>query len=283
MKNCVIDIGSNSVRLMLNQNGVTVYKKVKMTRLAEHLGEGRFLSKEAMLRTVNAVVDFVEVAKSEKPDNIYVFATAAVRLSVNGNEVVQAIKDGTGIDVDVVSGELEALLGVKGALKNEDGTLIDIGGGSTEISFIDGCNRSFSSYPLGASTFTELLKTEDEKQILDNVFSSLKNNSHGKCYAVGGTATSIVAMILQLEVYDSTKVHGYFLCKSDLKNLVNKLKNMTEEQISLMKGLQKGRESIICAGAMILLYLMEKLSLDGVLVSEDDNLEGYLEYVKEGL
>ena len=74
MKYCVIDIGSNSVRLMLNENGVTVYKKVKMTRLAENLGKERFLCSEAISRTLNAIKEFYFDAKNENPLKIYIFA-----------------------------------------------------------------------------------------------------------------------------------------------------------------------------------------------------------------
>ena len=77
MKYCVIDVGSNSVRLALIVNENTEYKKVKITRLAQNLGEGRFLCKEAIERTINAVYEFVQHAKKEEPKKIFIFALFA--------------------------------------------------------------------------------------------------------------------------------------------------------------------------------------------------------------
>ena len=78
MKYAVIDVGSNSVRLMISDGVNTLYKKVNSTRLAEGMGEERILTRIAIERTATAVADFYRQAKDEKVEEIYVFATAAV-------------------------------------------------------------------------------------------------------------------------------------------------------------------------------------------------------------
>ncbi len=278
MKYCVIDIGSNSVRLMLNENGVTVYKKVKMTRLAENLGKERFLCSEAISRTVNAIKEFYFDAKNENPLKIYIFATAAVRQAKNGSEFCQMIWRETGFVVDVVSGEIEAKLGVMGALKGEYGGLIDIGGASTEVALIEVGKRFSKSYKIGAGTLTERLKSENLNDVLDEVFYDLPSDLNDKFTAIGGTATSVSAMMQELEIYNPKLVDGFFIKKENLLSLKEKLSSLSVNEIAKLKGLQKGRESVIYAGVSILFYLMDKLNLSGVFVSESDNLEGYLQY-----
>ncbi len=280
MKFCVIDIGSNSVRLMLSINGETVYKKVKMTRLAENFGKERFLCSEAIKRTVNAVYELYLNAVEEKPDNIYVFATAAVRNSKHGKDFCFEVKKLTGLEVDVVSGEVEAMLGIKGALRGKKAGIIDIGGASTEVAYVSHFNPYSKSFNIGAGTLTEKMKEKDVNILLVEIFSSLPSDLEKDFYAIGGTATSIVATLLELEVYNPKIVDGYKLKREEVLSFKEKLSKMKVEEIALLKGLQKGRERVIYAGVCILDYLMEKLSLTHITVSERDNLEGYLAYIR---
>ncbi len=280
MKYCVIDIGSNSVRLMLSENGNTIYKKVKITRLAENLGKERFLCPKAIERTALAVCNLYNEALLEKPDSIYVFATAAVRESFNGGEFCDKLKKLTGLTVDVVSGEVEASIGVRGALKGERCGMIDIGGASTEVAYI-GENTSYSkSYKIGAGTLTERMKSEALSDVLNDVFENLPKDLGKNFVAIGGTAISVATMLLELKVYKPELVDGFFIEKKKLFFLRDRLSIMSIEEISRMPGLQKGREEVIFAGVSILCYLVESLALDGVRVSESDNLEGYLDYIR---
>ena len=138
MKYAVIDIGSNSVRLMMSDGKKTIYKTVKTTQLAEGMGEDNILQPFAIERTAQAVSFFNKRAKGDGADAVYVFATAAVRRAVNGNEFLNEVKRLCGIEVDVVSGEFEAELGLIGALNGEDGGVVDVGGASSEVVVMSG-------------------------------------------------------------------------------------------------------------------------------------------------
>lgn len=280
MKFCVIDVGSNSVRLMLSEGCKTKYKKVKITRLAENLGKERFLCPNAVDRTINAIDDFYREATKEKPSKIYIFATAAVRQAKNGFEFCEKVKKITGLTVDVVPGEVEAELGVKGALKGGFGGLIDIGGASTEVALISPNRRFSKSYPIGAGTLTDKMKDRDACLVLEEVFLDLPLDLGDNFYGIGGTATSVSAMMQELKEYNPSLVDGYFIDKNRLLILKEKLSILTEDEISLLHGVQKGREGVIYAGVCILFYLMDKLNLSGITVSESDNLEGYLQYIR---
>lgn len=283
MKYGVIDVGSNSVRLMISEGARSLHKTVKTTRLAEGMGEDKLLTPAAIERTVLAVSFFVEKAKSECVDKIFVFATAAVRQAQNGNQFVLAVKDACGVEVDVVSGEEEAVLGYVGALTGADGGVVDVGGASAEvITVFDGQKIYSKSINIGAVKITDVCGQERsvaEKFVSENLkdFGDIPKSNYR---AIGGTATSIAAMIQELEVYDATKVDGFVVEKEVLSSLVEKLYEMSVEERKNLKGLQPERAKVINGGALVLLRLMEKIGLSQLVVSEKDNLEGYI--IKKG-
>ena len=131
----VIDVGSNSVRLMMSDGTQTLYKKVKTTKLAEGMTNG-YLAEDAINRTANAVLDFVNFASEQSAEKIFIFATAAVRTAVNSKKFTDLVYDSCGLFVDVVSGQKEAELGLIGALNGKDGGIIDVGGASSEVAVV---------------------------------------------------------------------------------------------------------------------------------------------------
>ena len=132
MKYGVIDIGSNSVRLMVSDGTKTLYKRVNTTRLSEGLGLTGKLTEAAMSRTADAAAEFVRAAEADGCGEIYAFATEAVRSASNGGEFV-AMAAARGVTVDVVRGETEAKLGFYGAYSGGRQAVLDIGGASTEL------------------------------------------------------------------------------------------------------------------------------------------------------
>ena len=280
----VIDIGSNSVRLMLSINSVTIEKHVKVTKLAKGLGQDGSLCPESMERTADAVCFFVNKAKIEDVEKIYIFATAAVRSSKNGEEFTQKIFELTGIRVDVVSGEKEAKLGIFGALSGRDGGVIDVGGASTEIVVIKNSEIIYSeSLYLGVVNVTDKCG-QDYKKVNNYVKEQIKGYNeipNAEFYAIGGTATSLAAICIGEEIYDPNKVHGYKLTKEKIEYLEKFLTSQSVKERENVKGLQRQRAEVICSGLYIIKLIMEEYNINCITVSEKDNLEGYLGY-KEG-
>jgi exopolyphosphatase/guanosine-5'-triphosphate,3'-diphosphate pyrophosphatase len=132
-KYAVIDIGSNSVRLMTLADGKVLYKTLETTRLGEGIAARPVLNGQAILRTATAVKNFYDRAIGEGADGVYAFATAAVRSAENREAFLDAVKALCPLAVEIVSGEEEAKLGVLGALGVRDGSIVDVGGASTEI------------------------------------------------------------------------------------------------------------------------------------------------------
>ena len=277
----VIDIGSNSVRLMTVFSGKKI-KKLSTTRLGEGLYKSGVIREDALIRTVNAVVDFYNEAKSLNIKNIYAFATAAVRNAKNGRDFVKAVKEKIPLDVDVISGEAEANLAFLGALYGKAGGVIDVGGASSEAVYtFDGVIPCYEkSMPVGAvklrDGFTGEYASADKflkEQV--KIYGDVKN-LNGEFYAVGGTATSLAAIDLKLKVYDPLKTDGHVLKTERLKEIFDELKGMTAEEITKTYAVDLKRAEIISYGTLIILNVLNYFNLSQITVSESDNLEGYL-------
>ncbi len=275
----VIDVGSNSVRLLLTDNGAFVSKDVIITKLADGLSQTGKLNKESILRTASAVDSFKNKAISLGAKKVYVFATAAVRSASNGLDFAKEVKSKSNLTVDVISGEKEALYGITGVLKGDKGGVIDIGGASSEIIVNNGVKTVYSySLDLGVVRLKDICG-----QDVDNLRKICKERvleygiiPNEKFYGIGGTATSLASIALELEVYDRTKVHNYFLTKKTVDNIAEMLSKMTVLQREKVKGLQPQRAEVMLGGAVLMSTIMDYLNIDGITVSEDDNLEGYL-------
>ena len=129
----VIDVGSNSVRLMFVADGKVLYKTLATTRLGEGLASSKTLLPAAISRSAKAVSDFYFQAKAEGAEEVYAFATAAVRSAENGRDFLLAVKTLCPLEIEILSGEEEGEVGILGALGNADGGVIDVGGASAEI------------------------------------------------------------------------------------------------------------------------------------------------------
>lgn len=279
MKYAVIDIGSNSVRLLLWADGHTIYKKVCTTRLGEGVSLTGELSRDAMERTAKAVSEFAEQAEREGADKLFAFATAAVRSGRNGRDFVRLVQTKCGVTVDVVGGEKEAELGFKGALEGRDGGIIDVGGASTEVTVgKDGQIIYAVSADIGAVRLKDLCgenRARLEKVIADKtgVFDAAP---HTAMTAIGGTATSLAALEYEVEPYDPAVIHGCKLSAERALFWADTLLSMPQADRLNLKGMDKKRADILGGAALLLGSVMKKLGAESVRISETDNLEGYL-------
>lgn len=280
MKLAVIDIGSNSVRLMIWADRTSLYKRVNTTRLGEGIAQSGTLGADAMRRTVVAVADFYAQARAEKAERIYAFATAAVRSAKNGGEFCNLVKENCGLLVDVVKGEEEARLALLGALGGKDGGVIDIGGASTEVCFCLNGERTFTvSLDIGAVRLFDLCG-DDKNKILQEINARIAPLTAvrfaGKIYAVGGTAATLASVKLGLPEYDAKKIQDTEFSAEEAQTLAEKLLSLTVEERKAIAGMDKNRADIIAGAALLFSEILKKLKLESILISDRDNLEGYL-------
>ncbi len=284
-KFAVIDIGSNSVRLMFVADGKVLYKRLNTTRLGEGLAERPLLKEAAIERTAQAVSCFYGQALNEGAETVCAFATAAVRSAENREEFLSRVKTLCGLDIEVVSGEEEAALGLVGALGDADGTVIDIGGASTEIVVRAGGETVYKkSVNIGV---VRLKDACGRKLPLLNVRVNTAIEEFGvlpkieRLYAIGGTATTLAAQCLRLVEYDSKRITGAKITIEEVEELVRKFAESSVEEIAAFPCMPTGRADVILGGAVLLAALMRRYGFSELIVSDRDNLEGYA--VRRGL
>ncbi|KYO66090.1 Ppx/GppA phosphatase family protein [Thermovenabulum gondwanense] len=298
MRAC-IDIGSNSVRLLVaevnEKKVIPVFKKLTTTRLGSGVAKDGFLREEAVNSTIDAVKEYMGIAKNYGVKKVIAFATSAVREAKNRDEFLKRVKEALGMDVLVIPGEKEAVLSYKGAryglgLKGKT-AVIDIGGGSTEITYGEQIPEESRSFQMGAVRWTQRFLINDpplkaemeelcraEKEMLMEFAQKIHAFSKGdlRAVAVGGTATTACAIKLGLSVYDWKKVHGQILSMEDVENSLKLLCSVPLAERQKIPGLMPERADIIIAGILILKNIMEMIDIDKVIVSEADLMDAIL-------
>ena len=283
-KYAVIDIGSNSVRLMSVADGKVLYKQVQTTRLGEGLAHSTKLLPQAIERSAKAVADFSFRAKEEGAESVYAFATAAVRSAENKAEFINAVQSLCGLQVEVIAGETEAEIGILGALSYQDGAVIDIGGASTEVVVQkNGAMLYKKSVNIGVVRLRDACGLDKDKleETSKNAVAHFGEVPQAKTYAIGGTATALAAWHLGLKAYDAEKVTGTEISLQDMRAMAETLLSMSPEDIYQNSCMPKGRADVIAGGAVLLCTLMQTLGIQSIIVSDRDNLEGYA--TKKGL
>lgn len=281
----VIDIGSNSVRLMTDDGKAVNRKTLASTTLADGLALTGYLSDEAMDRTAAAIRTFVAEARRRGADNIYVFGTEAMRAAKNGKAFKARLEEENGLTVDVISGETEARLGLMGAAGDIAGeaTVVDIGGASVEIVRGNADRITYAkSAPLGMVRLIDLVGSEKNaiERFVERelpVFGIVSGTDDA--IAIGGTATSLASMDLRQTVYNPDEIHGHILTLASLSRLRDEIFS-TRDLISRFPTLTPNRARVIGHGAIMLLSIVEYLGLEQIAVSEHDNMEGYLAYIR---
>ncbi len=284
-KIAVIDIGSNSVRLMMMADGKVLYKTLDTTRLGEGLASSSLLKREAAERTAAAVAAFYARANAEGAASVYAFATAAVRSAENGSEFVARVRELCPLDVEVISGMEEAELGILGALGGRDGGLVDAGGASTEIVVQKGGVLIYKkSVDIGVVRLKDMCGADAGKL---KRAAEIAVGEYGKVpdgvpmYAIGGTATTLAALSLDMREYDSSRVTGTIVTAAQMRALAERLTKMRAEDIANLPGVQPKRADVLGGGAVLLSVVMDRLGFSELIVSDSDNLEGYAK--KRGL
>ncbi len=284
-KFAVIDIGSNSVRLMFMADGKVLYKSLITTRLGEGLAQFSILNAAAIERSARAVETFYEKAINDGAEQVFAFATAAARSAENGAQFVDRVKELCGLSVEVISGEEEAEIGIIGALGEADGGLIDVGGASTEIVIKSNGNVIYKkSVNIGVVRLKDKCGRERETLAAEargaaKEFGIIPHN--GTLTAIGGTATTLGAQILKLQEYSSDKVTGALITQAQMQAMADKLLAMSIEEIAALPCMPKGRADVLTGGAVLLATLMKELGIEKLIVSDRDNLEGFA--IKRGL
>ncbi len=282
----VIDIGTNSVKLLVAEANGSVPRvlreRVLITRLGAGLETRGGFDPRAMDRTMAAARRLAAEARRLGVDRVEAVGTAAFREAANRDLFCRRLR-GAGLVMSVLSGRREAELAFEAATSgltvDRRAAVVDVGGGSTEIAWEDGPRLRRLSLPLGAVRLTERhltadpIRSTDFKAMIASIRRPLRRALAGSgspptgIVAVGGTAATLAAMQLGLRRYDAGRIHGLRLSRSQLYVLLVVLSMLSTRQRKALPGLEPKRADIIVAGTAVLAALLRTLRLSEVTVS----------------
>jgi len=272
----IIDLGSNSARLIIMniyENGAynLVYHQKEAVRLAEGMNAAGLLP-EAAERGLNVIRSFSHMCRLFNVDRILAAATAAVRNAANGETFLNTVRLQTGIPLEIITEETEAMLGFIGVVNTiavNDALLFDLGGGSIELTLIR--NRrpvNLVSLPWGAVNLTERFGTQDRptdsqlaelRAFLERQFEGLPwlKRLNLPIVGVGGTARNIAKIDQRRKNYPFSKVHNYRLGPVALEDLWRTIIKTSLAQRRKLPGLSSERADIIIAGVTMVRELFK--------------------------
>ena len=282
MRKAIIDIGTNSTKLLVADNEKGSWEKIisllEFTRIGESIGKEQILKPEPLKRTAECIKNFIAIAQKENCAEISVSATSAIRDAQNRTEVCAFITKYCGKKVEVLSGEQEAYLSYLGAVGSfdEHTAVLDIGGGSSELAYSFKDKLFVNSVAVGA------VRLKEHPEMLNNLEEALrallpKEGKITKLVAVGGTATTLAALEQDMQEYNSDLVHKYPLSRESVAKWRTKLGKMSVEEIKALKIIPAKRADVIYYGVLILDTIMQLGKMPEVLVEDRDLMYGLLQ------
>jgi exopolyphosphatase/guanosine-5'-triphosphate,3'-diphosphate pyrophosphatase len=290
IKRAVIDIGTNTCLLLIAEADHIGYMQVisdvhAIARLGAGVDKSKNIQPDAYERLKKILTNHKKVIEEKKVPQTCVIATSAMRDAENRYEIIKKIKDDCGFEIELLSGEDESLWSYRGAmcglskeeLQLEVGAL-DIGGGSTEVSFgRNGKYQHGQSINIGAVRITErfLSARNPDSVILARQFVKSeieagldRNISIKKLIAVAGTPTALGAMKLKLHTFDSHKVNRVIISAHELQTMSSEIFSLSaEELIKKYPAVHPSRADILPAGSLILEEIIKFLHIDEFQIS----------------
>jgi len=295
----VLDVGTNSVKFHLGERAAdgtwrTIDDRAEVTRLGEGLGEAGQLQEEPMRRTADAIAAMADEARRNGAEEIAAVGTAGLRIATNAQAFVDAVRERSGVVVEVIPGEEEARLAYLAAMSGLGlgGTLerlvvFDTGGGSSQFTFGRGreVERQFS-VNVGAARFTERFGLGDAvseaalHEALDAIGAELGvldgEAPPARLVGMGGANTNLAAVKHGLRKYDAEVVQGTQLERAEVDRQIELYRTRSADERREIVGLQPQRAEVILAGACIVRTVLEKLGTDSLTVSDRGLRHGLL-------
>ncbi len=286
-----IDIGTNTVLLLVAERRGEVFEPVveraEITRLGRGVdGTGR-LDAGAIRDTVEVVARFAAEARALGVKGIACVATSAARDAANGSDFFEAARRAAGLVPEVIPGDEEARLVWASAWSDfgagsEALTVVDVGGGSTEICVGKGPSpQARRSIQIGAVRLTERVAPPDPSDAM--ALAALRHGAaealqgavelgtrppRGRLVGVAGTVTTLAAVERALPVYDARVVHGAELSGPALEALYARMGALTTAERAQLPGMEPKRADVIVAGCAIVLEAMRLFGFDRLTVSD---------------
>ncbi|MGW2477997.1 Ppx/GppA phosphatase family protein [Streptomyces sp. NPDC001665] len=301
-----VDCGTNSIRLLVADVDpvtgelVEFARRMEIVRLGQGVDRTGRLAPEALERTFAACRSYAAVIEEHGAERIRFVATSASRDAENRDDFVRGVRDILGVEPEVISGDQEAAFSFTGATMELTGRddlakpylVVDIGGGSTE--FVVGYDRvsAARSVDIGCVRLTErhLVRDgvvsdppspegaeairADVAAALDLAEETVPLGSAATLVGLAGTVTTVAAIALGLEEYDSAAIHHSRVSLEQVREITARLLASTHAERAAIGAMHPGRVDVIPAGALILQAVMERTGAREIVVSEHDILDG---------
>ena len=289
MRTAVIDIGSNTLLLLVTEPGPdgelrAVADLCRFGRLGQGLDASGRLHPDAIARSLEICREFRATMDGHQVERIAIIATQAVREAANSADFVEPARALLGAEIAVIPGEREAALAFTAQARSLPGlrgrrfVVVDVGGASTELIVADGAHvESAVSVPIGAVRLAERHlrhdpATAEERAALaadiDARLAPLELPTGVTLVASAGTATTLAAVDLELAVYDPARVHGLTLTPARLTELAERLALASSAERRAMPGIEPQRADVIHAGAAIFARIVARLQAPEVVISD---------------
>lgn len=300
MRVAAIDCGTNSIRLLIadinNGQLVDVVRTMIIVRLGEGVDKTGEFSEAALQRTFAAADIYAKLIAEHKPEVVRFVATSASRDVSNRDVFVAGIKERLGVEPDVISGDEEARLSFLGAtadLVNDSHPpqtpylVIDIGGGSTEFvlgtsgpeyakSTNVGCVRMTERHLVSDPPTTAQVEAtiKDIDEAINLAAQTVPLNQAASLIGLAGSVTTVAALALGLDEYDSSRIHGSRISAADVHRVTQELLAMPRAERATLGPMHEGRVDVIGGGALVLDRILSLTGITEVVVSERDILDG---------
>ncbi|MEX0658785.1 MAG: Ppx/GppA phosphatase family protein [Egibacteraceae bacterium] len=303
MRVAAVDVGTNSVRLLVAETGdplTEVAREMRITRLGSGVDATGHLDDAALARTLDCIDDYAQRWTALEADRVRVTATSAVRDAADRDRFFDGVADRTGVRPEVLTGDEEARTAFAGATRSVTGTVapvlvLDIGGGSTELIIGEQEPHAMVSLQLGCVRLTESRLGGDPPTVaqlaaarrtvdghLADADERLDAGAARSLVGVAGTVTTLAALHLGLPAYLPERIHGCRVPVAGVRALNDRLAGMRTREIGALGAMAPGREDVIVGGAIILERVMSRYGFAEVLVSEADILDGLALALLEG-
>ncbi len=285
----VVDIGSNSVRLVIYDSqrraAAPVFNEKVLCGLGKGMARTGELSPQGVERALAALARFRTLCRAIDTDRLYAVATAAAREAANGKTFIASAQTALDHNIQVLSGKQEARLaafGVIGGIPDADGVVGDLGGGSLELVDVShGEQFNGITLPLGplklideaGGSIDKARAIVDEHLAKADVVSALEGRSF---YAVGGTWRNLARLHMTQQHYPLHVLHGYQMTRRSAQTLAAFVSGLTSASLHGVAAISRNRAETLPYGALVLDRLLSLANCDDVVMSAWGLREGLL-------
>jgi exopolyphosphatase/guanosine-5'-triphosphate,3'-diphosphate pyrophosphatase len=288
-----VDCGTNTTRLLISDGTTDVVRLHRITGLGRGLSGTGVLASDAIGRVEEALSEFGALLEAHGVSRCRAIATSAARDAPNAKDFFDVAERALGHRLELIPGSVEGSLSFAGATSGLDVSrgpflVVDIGGGSTEFAVGSSELSAVLSLDMGSVRFTEMFVEHDPPrpeelsnmlQVIEAHLDDVKRDLPGLAgaatvIAVAGTATTVAAIEIGLQVYDADVINDFELTRAAAEDVFRTLATEPFEARVHNPGLERERADVIVAGSAILVGVMRYLGIESLVVRDHDILDG---------